>query len=516
MNGLHHMIERWHGALMRQSGSLGLPLETISDNPIPDVVIGYVSVQGAESVFGGKAQLQKTSKAYHAKKSDRDSVRRDLEKSGFSILAESALGLSVSAPPGAYEEITGGKLESKEFLRNVDADYTTYVTQLDIIGDRQPNTVGVGQVSSKNLKVDGVVIEKPRFYSAVFPSPIPATSLKFHLRVPGDVGLVLNAAPAHLLGHRGEGVLVAMPDSGQYRHPFFTANRFQLKRTISVVPGTDPSKDPVGHGTGESANIFAVAPGAVLQAIRTSNDAGKGVGAGAGFLQAKDLNPKPRIITNSWGSDQPYPPPGPPDETELTFAAEIQDAIEQGILVIFAAGNGQFSIEPQVPGVLAAGGAFMNSLGNLWASDYASAYLSPWFDGVNVPTISGLVGMRPRAQYIMLPVQPDCQFDREQSEIDPRVDLTTDGTLSDDGWALFSGTSAAAPQLAGAAALVLGAKPALTPAQVIQALVMTATDVAAGFCHPRFSNPAGPGFDIATGAGLVNAAAAVQYAVNNF
>ena len=67
-----------------------------------------------------------------------------------------------------------------------------------------------------------------------------------------------------------------------------------------------------------------------------------------------------------------------------------------------------------------------------------------------------------------------------------------------------------------AAALVLGAKPALTPAQVIQALVMTATDVAAGFCHPRFSNPAGPGFDIATGAGLVNAAAAVQYAVNNF
>jgi len=116
----------------------------------------------------------------------------------------------------------------------------------------------------------------------------------------------------------------------------------------------------------------------------------------------------------------------------------------------------------------------------------------------------------------MLPVQPDCQLDREQSEIDPRVDPTTDGTLSDDGWALFSGTSAAAPQLAGAAALMLGAKPALTTHQVIEALVMTATDVAAGFCHPRFGNPAWAGFDIATGAGLVNAAAAVQYAVNKF
>jgi hypothetical protein len=194
---------------------------------------------------------------------------------------------------------------------------------------------------------------------------------------------------------------------------------FSLKRTITVVLGTDPSKDPVGHGTGESANIFAVAPAAVLQAIRTSNDAGKLVGAFAGFLQAKALNPKPRIITNSWGGDQRYPPLGPPDAAELTWAAEIQDAIEQGILVIFAAGNGSFSIEPQVPGVLAAGGAFMDFLGNLWASNYASGYLSPWFDGVNVPTISGLVGMRPRAQYIMLPVQPDCQLDREQSKIDP-------------------------------------------------------------------------------------------------
>src|SRR5262249_44742317 len=146
----------------------------------------------------------------------------------------------------------------------------------------RPKTVGVGRVSSKNLRVDGVGIEKPRFYSAVFPSPRPARSFNFHLRVPGAVGVVLKAAPAPLLGHRGAGALVPLPDSGQYRHPFFTANRFQLKPTIAFAPGIDPSKDPVGHGTGESANIFAVAPGAVLQAIRTSNDAGKGVGARPG------------------------------------------------------------------------------------------------------------------------------------------------------------------------------------------------------------------------------------------
>ena len=39
----------------------------------------------------------------------------------------------------------------------------------------------------------------------------------------------------------------------------------------------------------------------------------------------------------------------------MAIAAEILDAIEQGVLVIFSAGNGQFSVEPQVTGVLAAG-----------------------------------------------------------------------------------------------------------------------------------------------------------------
>jgi hypothetical protein len=165
---------------------------------LPELVIGYVSVQGAESLFGGKnKRLHKTSIAYHAKKSDRDSVRRDLEKSGFAILAESALGLSVAAPGGAYEELTGGVLEAKELLVEVDGDYTMYITHLDIVGDRQPQSLGVGRVKSRNLKVDGVVLEKPRLYHAVFPSPVPPTSPKFHLRVPNDVAIAVNAVGAH-------------------------------------------------------------------------------------------------------------------------------------------------------------------------------------------------------------------------------------------------------------------------------------------------------------------------------
>src|SRR5262249_12980254 len=152
-------------------------------------------------------------------------------------------------------------------------------------------------------------------------SPIPPNSPKFHLRVPADVAVFLNAAAAHQRGLRGDNVTVVMPDSGWFRHPFFTAHGYNVQTPITVVTGTDRSKDPQGHGTGESANIFAVAPGANLQPIRIANDAGKLVGAIAGFLKAKEL--KPQIITNSWGGDRDdFPPISGPDEADIAFATE--------------------------------------------------------------------------------------------------------------------------------------------------------------------------------------------------
>jgi subtilisin family serine protease len=257
-----------------------------------------------------------------------------------------------------------------------------------------------------------------------------------------------------------------------------------------------------------------VAPGAVLQPIRVANNAGDLVGAIRGFLRAKELNP--RIITNSWGGDGLFPPDDDPDEFDRAFALEILDTIERGILVVFAAGNGQFGIEAQVPGVLAAGGVHMSATLESRASNYASGYQSPWFDEVTVPTVCGLVGLRPRAQYIMLPVPPGSPLDVGASQPSTVPFDPSDGTAPNDGWALFSGTSAAAPQLAGAAALILDAKPNLVPAQVIEALSETAIDITTGSCHPRFNRPAAVGHDVATGSGLVNAAAAVKYATEEF
>jgi subtilisin family serine protease len=215
------------------------------------------------------------------------------------------------------------------------------------------------------------------------------------------------------------------------------------------------------------------------------------------------------------GGDAPFPPLGNLDESDLAIKVEIQDAIEQGILVVFSAGNGQFSVESQVPGVFAAGGVFAEADGNLRASDYASGYQSPWFNEVIVPSACGLVGLLPRAQYLMLPVPPGCELDQVESQPSDD-DLNGDSTLNNDGWALFSGTSAAAPPIAGAAAILLGAMPRLKPAKIVEALSRTAVDVVVGHNHPRFNNSATPGPDLATGTGLIDVGSGLNYARSHF
>lgn len=493
----------------------GILPETIpSFNLPPDLLFGYVSVKAAQSVFGkaAKKQFPNFTKAYHAPAKTRGSVEKDLQKSGFNILEASPLGFAVSASPAAFEDITGGKIEMTERLVQAEGGCERYVTHVDITGSGQPDEICVGAVKSKKLPVDGIVIEQPMMCHQVWPSPQSPPSPKYHLRLPDDVARLLGAAPAHSAGIVGRDVSVAMVDTGQYQHPFFTANGYRVLTPIAMVPGTSPAADPIGHGTGESANIFALAPGCVLQPIRASNNGGALVASIAGFMRAKQL--RPRVLTNSWGSDGPYPPSSGPSQAEQAFALEVMDAIEHGTTVIFSAGNGHFSVYPQIPGVISAGGAYVDANLSLRASTYSSGFTSPWFGGNTVPLVCGLVGMSPRAQYLMLPVQPACLLDIEESKTDQGE--PGDGTASNDGWALFSGTSAAAPQLAGAAALLIGAKPSLTPRQIAEALAKTATDVVSGTCHSRFPNAAAAGPDAATGYGLINAGRALEYVIANF
>ena len=191
------------------------------------------------------------------------------------------------------------------------------------------------------------------------------------------------------------------------------------------------------------------------------------------------------------------------------MAAAVAAAVGTGIVVVFAAGNGHWGFPGQHPDVISVGGVDIRQDGTLRASDYASGFKSNVYPGRRVPDVSGLVGMRPRRASIMLPVPEGCDLD---TSLAGGNHPNGDETATNDGWAAFSGTSAATPQVAGVCALIRQACARLTPNEVRDILMTTARDVTTGTNHPNFGNAAVAGPDTATGNGLVDAHRAVLLA----
>jgi len=119
----------------------------------------------------------------------------------------------------------------------------------------------------------------PKGAQGALPSATPPAIPYFHLDAPADIARHLNATPVHLQGITGKGVRVVMIDSGfGHSHPYFRANGYTS--SIVLAPGAaDRSTDGNGHGTGESANIFAIAPGATFIGVKLDNEADPTSGA---------------------------------------------------------------------------------------------------------------------------------------------------------------------------------------------------------------------------------------------
>lgn len=462
-----------------------------------------------------------------------DRAIHELSKLGFRLTKRGRLSASMRVKREDYERAFGTTLQRFEsdpkqgyssaasfFFPSQGAPWAPSPQLTDLIDDayiQWPHIYMARTQAARRASTAAPRKRRPKPADGAGPALKPPHVGYFHLEMPKGVPKLLRVEDVHRAGVTGKGVRVVMVDSGfaHGSHPFFAANGYTS--TVDLAPGASQDRtDLNGHGTGESTNVFAVAPGATFIGVKVDNDADPDHGASLleGFQTA--MEHKPRVITISMGYDlrDEHGQLGLLPNSLAALEAEVQAAVAAGVVVIFSAGNGHFSFPGMMPDVISAGGVYVDRAGKMRASDYASAFRSKIYSGRSVPDFCGLVGLQPGAFYIMLPIPLGCVIDREVAT--PEDGSPGDGTRPDDGWGVFSGTSAAAPQLAGVCALLLEKNPGLSPADVKAVLRRTARDVTAGHSNPASSDDmrtpmqASAGDDGATGAGLVDAFSAVQ------
>lgn len=457
--------------------------------------------EGSQSPFTSEERIGYANISnFRASPSKRDRAARLLTDLGFRVVAYSPYSISVEGTPSLFTKTFGTKLE----VRTIDR--VRCGLPIREKGYYAPAT-GATWEPPALLKdvVERAYIQRPAIY---FESALPPSVNYFHLKVPGDVAMITRSSEVHQRGITGSGVKVVMIDSGFFNHKYYQSRG--LKATVRLGPGAvRPDKDEIGHGTAHVANLFSTAPGVTLTVVKIGDN------EAAAFKTAVDL--RPDIITCSWGFD--LIDPLSTNRRHLTniparhrsLELDVARAVADGICVVFASGNGETAFPAMHPDVIAVGGVFVEQGLKLTASNFASAFDSKPYPGRHVPDVCGLVGMKPRGTYIMLPVQPSCDLDRNLAG---GTFPAGDQTLLTDGWSVISGTSAAAPQVAGVCALLKQKNPSLTPREIRQALIASATDCARGEASAESNEGAAlkatAGADGATGHGLVNAAAALD------
>ena len=451
-----------------------------------------------------------TSKSVENFVSDKTIVHKamkELKKLGLQVLFTNYITINVAGTSKQYEKIfkTSLKTTEKKTIKHFGMESTT--TIIDTEDTPIQGLIDTSNSELSDLLEGGAINRKVYYFSSSY---LPPTTKTYWNLDPPEMAVALNAELGHRVGFTGKGIKVAMVDTGWYKHPYFIKRGYRTNPTVLGPGASNPNHDESGHGTGESANILAIAPDVEFTMVKMNN-----VNANGDFNAAVSL--RPDIISCSWGfdlrDDVTRRQLGPPLSADIRpLEASIAKAVSEGITVVFSAGNGHYGFPGMHPDVISAGGTYMDKDGlTIKATEYASGFASKIYPGRNVPDVCGLVGLPPKAIYLMLPVEPGDEID---------VELSAGGnfpggdeTSKNDGWAAFSGTSAAAPQIAGICALIKQACPRLSPPQIKEILISTARDVTKGKCSSfTGSNSAKPGPDLATGSGLVDAFEALRRA----
>ncbi len=472
--------------------------------PKERLVFANVMLRSASgnSVFdAGREITPRNVREFLPDKTSLDEGQRLLAQLGFRVDLVTETHISISGPMELYERLFRVQLERR---------FVPVFAGLKG-GPRRPYFVPVSPVRiarAHSQLIEAVTFPVPLTYLATPVRASPPTLGYDHLEVPHDVARAMDALKVHSRGITGAGIRLAIVDSGFMTrtpplpkfHAYYAGKNYNIQAVVPA-PGDDNSgDDQSGHGTAIAACALAVAPGVTFTMFKEDNGDPTRI-----FPIAAQQNP--HIISCSWfvSTDDPLTAP-----SRAALQASINLAVSQGIVVVFACGNivdDQGNAPVQWPGsepaVISVGGAFIDGRDALQASSYATSGTNHNMNpGRQVPDLCGIVGMAPKGIFIALPTQPGSDLDSGYSGPPyPTFDTTGDS----DGWAVFSGTSSAAPMIAGVAALIMEANQAAirNPALVRSLLNASCVDVTSG--ASASGQFAGPGQDLATGWGLAQA-----------
>ncbi len=260
-----------------------------------------------------------------------------------------------------------------------------------------------------------------------------------------------------------------------------------------IVAGTGASSDGKYHGAAPGATLYGVGMGTVA-VVENALDGLRWV------LENHDrVRPRIRVVNNSWGSGYDPENHGDPETRALTKMIEL--LVEEGIAVVFSAGN--------------SGGDGSEARTSLeCTTPVAGVVCVANFDDANRGDRDGSIRHTSSRGVAEDPsTWPDVSAPGSAitSTCRPPLPACLAGDApGDDYHATMSGTSMAAPHVAGIAAQLLQADRSLTPAEVEDVLEDTAYEFEWGAPYRRDPFNAGGQSSFEKGHGLVDVLAALK------
>jgi Subtilase family len=332
-----------------------------------------------------------------------------------------------------------------------------------------------------NAKDAGV---SPQDNNSMAPCPIPPCDCAPNVAKGNmaDVAAYLGVDQVWTAGFRGTGIVVGVVDGGitaQGRPVKAGETARRIGRVIGGWPAVDWGTEASQwgeHGNMCSTDVLGMAPEAQIYDLRISGGGGS-PGTISRALQAFQwaidrhrLDGTPQVLSNSWGIFQETWDATYARNPNHPFTRKVVEAINEGILVLFAAGNCGSTCPDGRCGPDNGPGR------SIWGANSHPMVMTVGAVNKN----EQFIGYSSQGPGALDPQKPDfCGISHFQ------------GYFGSD-----SGTSAATPIIAGLVALIKQANPAVTQDQVKNCLKATAKDI----------GPAG--FDQHSGSGIVQGKAA--------